>query len=453
MSSGRMTSSSPPFPITFGRHTSWCLLVFQLFAFLVHTPSDVNAEEGGASGCPNVCSCLGKFVSCFGFDEDTLTKLTLDMNELVLHGGSIQTLPAGFFTGFPSLTFLEIQSTKVDTISSGTFADMSGLDQLSLTDCNVGVIESGAFRNLTAISQFFVSGSSVVTIKSGAFSDIHCIDDFRVWNNHIGMIERVAFGNLSEIGSFALYLNNVTSMDAGAFTDVDRFGNVDINLNVFESFYSEAIVPLNAATEDMNMYSNTFVCECSVLRLFSRPEMARFLASQKCLLPERNGTLKLSDEAVEQLCIDLDQRQQTTSGEVTTFNLTHVDTTKRSPQPKLTTPKRPPVSTNDLHDNSHPSSASHALGQETIATATTFRPTVTSRSATPMIEITRGSLPSASTRRPGRVESSERQQEGSSSSNSNAGAKIGKSWWPIVLSSLFVCSFCGAPTNLRKLQS
>ena len=40
-----------------------------------------------AQGCPKECSCIGTFVSCYQFTEDSLNNLPTNLDTLILHGG------------------------------------------------------------------------------------------------------------------------------------------------------------------------------------------------------------------------------------------------------------------------------------------------------------------------------------------------------------------------------
>ncbi|XP_070211914.1 leucine-rich repeat-containing protein 15-like [Littorina saxatilis] len=254
--------------------------------------------------CPEDCNCFGSFVACHKFTVERLSSLPNTAQTLVLSSGNISSFPRGFVKQFPQLTFLEIQNTQVETIAEGTFSGVSDLDQLAMTDCRFGIIEAGAFSDMSAVSQFLVSGSQIGTIRTQAFSSLHNVGEFSIWSTTIDTVEPMAFSNLSDFHSFAFYLNNVTTLAKDAFAAVTNFGKVDVYLNRFTSIQGSAVVPLNAATSDMNLYSNVFACECGIVQTFHRPLLLRFLMSQKCLMPGAEVAVRLSEVPLAQMCID-----------------------------------------------------------------------------------------------------------------------------------------------------
>ncbi|KAL8566078.1 hypothetical protein ACOMHN_045253 [Nucella lapillus] len=229
-----------------------------------------------------------------------LLRIPTNAETLVLNTGDIPSFPPGFSRRFPLLTLLDIQSTRVGTILNDTFSGITGLDQVALTDCQVGTIERGAFEDISAVSQILFSGSEIGTIRSGAFARLSNIGEFSVWSNQIERVESGAFSGFSDLDSFAFYLNNVTTLSRNAFTDVENMGKVDVYMNKFFNAQGSTVMPLQAATRDMNMYANTFPCHCGVVRDFNTPLLVKYLVSQKCT--EDGQVFRLSDMDMEEIC-------------------------------------------------------------------------------------------------------------------------------------------------------
>jgi hypothetical protein len=230
---------------------------------------------------------------------------------------------------------------QIGVVSHGSFSDIEGVDQLTFVDCNISVIESGAFRNLTTFSRFSMSGNHVGSVQTGAFSHLHNIDSFKMWNNTIGTVQQGAFKDLAEFGTFEFYQNVVYMVDQGAFKSVRHMGVVDINMNVFDYIRIGSVLTFSKATPEINLYANTFVCECSVVQFFSRPDIAKFLPVQKCVMPGRQDeVLKLADVAAEGTCID---REWPQTGHLTAGG--HASSTARPASPATVTDRRPTAQT------------------------------------------------------------------------------------------------------------
>jgi hypothetical protein len=112
-------------------------------------------------------------------------------------------------------------------------------------------------------------------------------------------------------------------------------------MNVFDYIRIGSVLTFSKATPEINLYANTFVCECSVVQFFSRPDIAKFLPMQKCVMPGRQDeVLKLADVAAEGTCID---REWPQAGLLTAGG--HASSTARPASPPTVTDRKPTAKT------------------------------------------------------------------------------------------------------------
>ncbi|XP_076460876.1 uncharacterized protein LOC143293646 [Babylonia areolata] len=296
--------------------------------------------EAQRQRCPDECSCVLNFVHCYQFTELSLRQLPTTADTVVLTGGEVASFPPGFASRFPQLIMLEVQSTRVETVLNGTFAGLQGMDQIALTDCQLGTIEAGAFRDISNVLQVRLSGSEIGTVRSGAFSGLSNIGEFSVWSTKMERVESGAFAGFSNVSSFAFYLNNVTGWSRDAFMRMERLGKVDVYMNKFFSARQSAVMALQEATSDMNMYSNTFPCNCGIYRDFNAPLLKRYRVSQKCT--EDGQVFRLSDLNEDETCNGQSSSSSTSfssppSTSSSTFSSTMMTTSASTPSPTTLT--------------------------------------------------------------------------------------------------------------------
>ncbi|KAL8580803.1 hypothetical protein ACOMHN_017307 [Nucella lapillus] len=264
--------------------------------------------------CPDICACLDDgFVYCDGFTERTVQALPTDLKTLVLVRGNVTSLPSSFLKRYPSLSFLEIQSSAVETIVNGTFSGVEGLEQLAIVDCRVGSVETDAFRDVRNVSQVLISGSRIKSLQPGAFSALSNIQELIISSSSVEDVSHGAFKDLSDIGSFTFSHNNVTALATDAFQNVRNLGRVDIFHNNLPGFEASAVIPLTEASSEAHVSSNTMWCQCSGVDIVRPQDMPPFLQSHVCVMPTTGQIFRPSQVNVTELC----RNQSTTTVTVT----------------------------------------------------------------------------------------------------------------------------------------
>ncbi|XP_076439597.1 uncharacterized protein LOC143279439 [Babylonia areolata] len=254
--------------------------------------------------CPFNCSCFDDFVSCDDFNEETLLALPNNIQTLILRSGTVRSLPQLLGERFPHLSHLEIQDSKVEEIADGTFSGLNALNRLAIVESQVGNIDSGAFRGMENVSEVSIIDSQIRTIRPGAFSSLRNVGKLSISSSSIEEVGHRAFEDLSDIGAFTFSRNNVTTLASGAFQNVRNIGKVDIFQNNFTAFQASAVIPLTEASREINVFSNTILCQCSSVHAFHRPQMSVFLQSQTCTMPDTGEVFKLSEVNVTELCLN-----------------------------------------------------------------------------------------------------------------------------------------------------
>lgn len=251
------------------------LVVFCMLVILLSADHPVN-------GCPDSCTCLGGFVTCFNFTESTLLALPVDSDTVVLNGGNIHSFPVGFLSRLPDINLLDVQSSQVEVIVGGSLA-VNGLQQLAITDCTIGSLGKGAFSQMQSVNQLMLSESRVGEIQVGAFDGLSEIDEFSISSNQIGHLQQHAFANLSSILAFSFCKNNISSFAPAAFGALKDVRRIDISYNRVYHLEGKVSELLAAPTFELSFHSNQFPCRCQLLDMFPAPYMFRFMSENWCI--------------------------------------------------------------------------------------------------------------------------------------------------------------------------
>ncbi|XP_004365027.2 hypothetical protein CAOG_00156 [Capsaspora owczarzaki ATCC 30864] len=181
------------------------------------------------------------------------------------------------FTGFPSLTYLDLKNVEFSNFAANAFNGLSQLTSLSLTMTGTATATATSFPVFSALTYFYLDtpavGSSastelfakmpalstlymaqtrVTSLAPNAFAGLSNLTTLALWGTGITSFPDHAFAQLSSLQSLSLHSVPVTTIAASAFSGLTSLTSLTLDVHLLTSLPTNVFQDLTSL-RDLDM--------------------------------------------------------------------------------------------------------------------------------------------------------------------------------------------------------
>ncbi len=131
---------------------------------------------------------------------------------------SIPFIPKGFFSSFPNLKVISINSCQTIEIERGAFN--IGLEELDLSKNNIQWIEEDLLTGLINLVSFSIADNNLIKVPENLFKGLISISVIAIDNNKLTKLPETLFENLVFLNSLSIF--NSYSVDQNLITNLSN---------------------------------------------------------------------------------------------------------------------------------------------------------------------------------------------------------------------------------------
>jgi Leucine-rich repeat (LRR) protein len=225
-----------------------------------------------------------------------------DVKRIDLSDSTTPFVISQFFTTFPNLDTLVVQSSGLTRVQGEAFRNAANLDVLAFGRNPIQALGAGAFRGLDKLTRLSVYDSDLATIDEEAFEGLESVDIVFLSGNKIQTLHRNTFKPFVNLYFISLADNAIESLHGDIFSGnrfVQQIQLQNNRINALGSSFLDNLSYLNFLDMQGNrcVSASWSLTSLEQLRALLKPCFENFIDSDvKIFTFELHGTLLIRDE-------------------------------------------------------------------------------------------------------------------------------------------------------------
>jgi hypothetical protein len=173
----------------------------------------------GVWGCLTGCTCSKTSYSCYRFHSGEIDAAIFSeyprLNQIVLMGSKLETLPVGLFAGLSELQELKMPNNAFATLPAGVFAGLTRLSRVTLSYNALQSLPDGLFRDATNLQTLSLDNNLLTSLPADLFSNaaLRVVD---VSDNRLLVLPPGLLTGLGTLQSASFARNAISALAPGA---------------------------------------------------------------------------------------------------------------------------------------------------------------------------------------------------------------------------------------------